>query len=332
MHNPDLRNYFTGKRVLITGGFGFIGSNLVRRLVNLNAKVDVVDSLAPETGSNPYNLADIINRISFTNADIRDAAKMKPLLRRKDFLFNLAGQSSHIGGMQTPIQDLEVNALAQLQLLETCREVNPEIQIVFAGTRQVYGRAGQLPVNEVAAVDPVDFNGVSKLAGELYHILSHRIYGLRTSSLRMINTYGPRMRVKDARQNFIGLWIKLILDGKKIPVFGTGQQIRDLNYVEDVVDAFLACAINPAAKGKIYNLGATPIKLVDLANLLITINGSGSYSVKPFPTELLAIDIRDYTGDYSKIRDELGWQPQTRLGDGIRKTLAYYHSNKEHYW
>ncbi len=332
MSDLDLRNHFAGKHVLVTGGFGFIGSNLVRRLMRLDAKIDVVDSMSPETGSNPFNLADVGNGINFIKTDVREVSKMKNLLRGKAYLFNLAGLSSHVGGMHDPIDDLEVNALAQLHLLEACREINPEIRIVFASTRQVYGSVDKLPVGEDTNAFPVDYNGVSKLAGELYHIISNHIYGLWTSSIRMTNTYGPRMRVKDARQTFIGLWIKLILSGEKFAIFGSGQQIRDFNYVEDVVDAFLLCATNPLARGKIYNLGAAPTNLQNLADLLISLNGSGSYSLEPFPAERLAIDIKDYAGNFSKIRNELGWQPKVSLKDGLKETLEFYRLNREHYW
>lgn len=332
MLNLEFERHFWGKHALVTGGCGFVGSNLVRRLVDLGTRVDVVDSMRPETGSNPFNLVEVRNRISFAEVDVRDLSKMKSLLQGKDYLFNLAGLSSHVGGMRAPMQDLEVNTFAQLQLLESCREINPDIRIVFAGTRQVYGRVNQLPVGEDAPTFPVDYNGVSKLAGELYHIIANRIYGLWTTSVRMTNTYGPRMRVKDAHQTFIGLWIRHILDGSKFAVFGTGEQIRDFNYVEDVVDAFLLSVTHPLARGRIYNLGAEPITLLKLADLLISLNGSGSYSLEPFPPERRPIDIMDYAGDYSRIRSELGWQPATGLEDGLRETLEFYRLNKAHYW
>jgi nucleoside-diphosphate-sugar epimerase len=298
----------------------------------LGTKVEVIDAMLPGTGANPFNLADTLNRINFTKVDVRDIPKMKSLLQRKDFLFNLAGLSSHLGGMRSPVEDLEVNALAQLHLLELCREVNPDIRIVFAGTRQVYGRANQFPVGEDAHVFPVDYNGVSKLAGELYHIICNQIYGLWTTSIRITNTYGPRMRVKDANQTFIGLWIRLVLEGVPLTVFGTGEQVRDFNHINDVVDAFLLSATNPIARGKVYNLGASPVRLRDLADLLIFLNGSGSYTLKPFPPDRLAIDIGDYAGDFSKIHRELGWQPVTSLENGLQETLEFYRLNKAHYW
>jgi nucleoside-diphosphate-sugar epimerase len=234
--------------------------------------------------------------------------------------------------MHDPVSDLEVNALAQLRLLEACRTLNPGVKIIFTSTRQVYGRVEKLPVEESTPVSPADYNAVSKIAGELYHFLAHRIYDLWTTNLRLTNTYGPRMRVRDARQTFIGLWLRLLLDGKPIPVFGRGDQLRDFNYVDDVVDAFLLCASNPTAKGKTYNLGANPISLLKLAELLISLNGSGAYSLTPYPSERAAIEIGDYAGDYSRIREELGWEPSVSLEDGLRWSLEFYRAQKVNYW
>jgi UDP-glucose 4-epimerase len=332
MTDREIQESFYGKRVLVTGGFGFIGSALTRRLLDLNANVQVVDAMIPETGANPINLADVSARFAFTQADVRDEATMRPLLLGQDCVFNLAGLSSHVGGMHDPVGDLEANALAQIRLLETCRIVNPSVRIIFASTRQVYGRVLGLPVGETTPVAPVDYNGVSKLAGEFYHFLAHRIYGLWTTNLRLTNTYGPRMRVKDARQTFIGSWLRLILDGERIPVFGRGDQIRDFNYVEDVVDAFLLCASNPVATGKTYNLGSSPISLLKLAELLISLNGGGAYSLIPYPSERAAIEIGDYAGDYSLIHEDLGWEPLVSLEDGLLRSLEYYRAHKAHYW
>jgi UDP-glucose 4-epimerase len=332
MSRPNLRNKYAGKRVLVTGGLGFIGSHLAARLVDWEAEVSIVDNLSVETGANMFNIAGIEDKVHVTIADIRDTSRMSALIREKAFLFNLAGLLSHVGGMHAPVTDLEVNALVPLQILELCRELNPKIRIVFAGTRQVYGRARTLPVNEDACISPVDYNGVSKLAGELYHMISNRVYNLWTTSIRMTNTYGPHMRIKDSHQTFIGWWIRLLMEERALEIFGNGKQIRDPNHVEDVVDALLLSAIKPKAKGKIYNLGGEPINLIQLANLLIELNGSGSYRLRPFPRERLAIDIRDYVGDYSRIQSELGWQPKTDLRVGLKQTIAFYRQNKDHYW
>lgn len=318
--------------VLITGGLGFIGSNLAYKLLGLGAKVTVVDNLDPDSGGNPFNVEDIKNDIQVIQADINDEDQMKRAVKGQKYLFNLAGQMSHLGSMRDPFKDLNVNTIGQLKLLEVCRQNNPEIGIVFAGTRQVYGRPKYLPVDENHLLTPLDNNGVSKRAGEMYHIVYNRVHGMSTSVLRMTNVYGPRMRIKDDMLNFIGWWFRQLLEGRKIQIFGDGMQIRDLNYVDDVVTALLLCATHPAANGKIYNLGGEPINLLNLAKLMIEVNGSGRYEIVPFPENRKRIDIGDYHGDYSLIKADLGWQPQVPLRDGISKLMEFYRENKQHYF
>jgi UDP-glucose 4-epimerase len=329
----DLEATFAGKHTLITGGLGFIGSNLARRLVGLGAEVLLVDSLIPDYGGNLFNIAGIEDRLRVNIADVRDRYGMEHLVCDQDFLFNLAGQVSHLDSMRDPQTDLEINCRSQLSILEACRRHNPEIKIVYAGTRQIYGRPQYLPVDEAHPLEPMDFNGVNKMAGEWYHIVCHRVYGLHTVSLRMTNTYGPRMRVKDARQTFIGWWLRQIVEGQELQIFGDGKQVRDFNYVDDVVEALLLAAADPVADGQIYNLGGDePISLLDLAKLLVEINDSGSYRLVPFPADRKRIDIGDYYGDYTKIRTQLGWRLSTSLREGLERTLAFYHQYREHYW
>lgn len=277
------------------------------------------------------NLEGIEDRIQLIQADIRDEAAMKAAVHEQDFLFNLAGQMSHIGSMQDPFKDLYVNTVGQLNLLEVCRQYNPNIRIVFAGTRQVYGRPKYLPVDENHLLTPLDNNGVSKRAGEMYHIVYHHVHGMATCVLRMTNTYGERMRIKDDMLTFIGWWIQRILTGNEIQIFGNGKQIRDFNHVSDVIQAMLLCAVSPVAEGKIYNLGGEPISLIDLAQLLVEVNGSGSFVTVPFPEKRKRIDIGGYYGDYSLIKNEIGWQPQVSLQDGLKRMLAFYRENKVHY-
>jgi len=323
---------FAGRRVLVTGGLGFIGSNLVRRLVDLQAEVAVLDCLAPEFGGNRFNLSGVEPQIQIAVGDLRDESLLAALLDRRDYLFNLAGQSSHEGSMQDAYTDLEINAAGQLALLRLCREKNPAIRIVYAGTRQVYGRPRYLPVDENHPLEPVDYNGVSKMAGEWYHLLSHRMDGLWTTNLRMTNVYGPRMRIRDARQMFMGWWLHQAVVGGEIPVFGTGQQIRDFNYVDDVVEALLLSVTEPSAAGQVFNLGGDePVSLLDLARLIVELNG-GSYRLVDFPAERARIDIGDYTGDYTRARMQLGWRPKVPLRDGLERTLAFYRKYKEHYF
>jgi len=322
-----------GKKVLITGGLGFIGSNLARKLVGLNATVTLVDSLIPEYGGNLFNIHDIRDQVTVNITDVRDPHAMTYLIREQDYLFNLAGQTSHLDSMSDPKADLDINAAAQLSILEACRANNTGIKIVFASTRQLYGKPEYLPVDENHPVKPVDVNGINKLAGEWYHLLYNNVYGIRACALRLTNTYGPGMRVVDARQTFLGIWIRNLIEGKPILVFGDGLQIRDFNYVDDVIEALLLATLNPKANGEVYNLGsAERINLKALAAHLVEIHGSGSYELVPFPLERKAIDIGDYYSDFAKINRELGWEPRVSLFDGLRKSLDYYARNRRHYW
>jgi UDP-glucose 4-epimerase len=329
-NKPDI---FKSKNVLITGGIGFIGSNLALRLVESGANVTLIDSLIPEYGGNLWNIEPVKNKVKANISDVRDEHSMKYLIQNQDYLFNLAGQTSHTDSMSNPYPDLEINARAQLFILEACRKYNPGIKIVFASTRQIYGKPQYLPVDERHPQQPIDVNGINKMAGEWYHLVYNNVYGIRTCVLRLTNTYGPRMRVKDARQTFLGIWIRLLIEGKQILVFGDGKQIRDFNYIDDVVESLLAAAASDDANGQIYNLGADdPINLKDTAEMLININGSGSYSIVPFPDDRKVIDIGDYYADYRKIRSQLGWKPATPLAEGLRKTIEFYRQYSSHYW
>lgn len=326
-------NSYRNKRVLVTGGLGFIGSNLGRTLVHQGAHVTLVDSLIPQYGGNLFNIADFRDKVNVNICDVRDSHAIRHLVRDKDFLFNLAGQTSHIDSMTDPQTDLEINALAQLSILEACRRNNPQIKVVFASTRQIYGRPAYLPVDEKHPVRPVDVNGVNKLAGEWYHLLYNDVYGIRSCALRLTNTYGPGMRVKDARQTFLGIWVRLLLEGKPIRVFGDGEQLRDFNYVNDCVDALLLAGASDKANGTVYNLGSEEvIGLKVLAELMTNLGYDGSYELVPFPKERKAIDIGDYFSDFSLIKADLGWSPRVNLKEGLQQTLDYYNKNRSAYW
>jgi nucleoside-diphosphate-sugar epimerase len=322
---------FEQKKVLITGGLGFIGSTLAIRLVQAGAHVTVVDSLIPEYGGNLKNIDPVKGRVHVNISDVRDEHSMKYLIQGQDFLFNLSGQTSHLDSMENPFPDLEINARAQLSILETCRRYNPTIRLVFASTRQVYGAPESLPVDERHPLRPVDVNGINKLAGESYHLLYNNVYGIRSSVLRLTNTYGPRMRVKDARQTFLGIWVRRLVDQAPLLVYGDGKQIRDFNYVDDVVEALLLAAIREEAYGQIFNLGADdPSSLKDVAEMMTRIS-AGTYQIVPFPNQLKAIDIGDYYGDFRKIRSRLGWRPKVSLEEGLRRTIEYYREMLEYY-
>ena len=324
---------FEGKRVMITGGLGFIGSNLARQLVAVGASVLLVDSLIPDYGGNLFNIHDIKDKVRVNIADIRDAYSMPYLVRGQDYIFNLAGQVSHIDSMTDPFTDLEINVRAQLSLLEACRHNNPEVKIIFASTRQIYGKPDYLPLDEQHLLHPPDVNGVNKMAGEWYHIVYHRVYDLRTVSLRLTNTYGPRQLMRHNRQGFIGWFIRQATLNQEIQIFGDGEQRRDLNFVDDVVEALLRAAANDMSNGQIYNLGGDqPVSLKFLAELLIEIAGQGRYRLVPFPAERRRIDIGDVYSAYARIQDHLGWRPMTPLREGLARTIAYYRQYGQHYW
>jgi UDP-glucose 4-epimerase len=324
---------YSGKKILITGGLGFIGSNLARVLVSHGAHVTLVDSLIPQYGGNIFNIDDIKNKVSVNICDVRDPFAMTYLLKGKDYLFNLAGQTSHMDSMSDPHTDLDINAAAQLSILEACRKSNPNIKIVFASTRQLYGKPDYLPVDEKHPTRPVDVNGINKLAGEWYHLLYNNIYGIRACALRLTNTYGPGMRIKDARQTFLGIWVRLLLEGKPIKVFGDGLQLRDFNYVDDCVAALMLAGASDQANGKVYNLGSTEVVgLRVLAEMMVDLGYGGTFDLIPFPSERKAIDIGDYYSDFSLITEDLGWVPQINLNVGLQKTLMFYKQHYVHFW
>jgi len=331
MSKDLISSRFSGKRILITGGLGFIGSNLARRLVEGQARVVLVDSLIPEYGGNLFNIRDIHDQVTVNIADVRDPHSMAYLVQGCDYLFNLAGQTSHMDSMTDPGADLEINCRAQLSILEACRKNNPALKIVFAGTRQIYGKPDYLPVNEEHPVRPVDVNGINKMAGERYHILYNDVYGLAACSLRLTNTYGPRMRVKDARQTFLGVWIRQLIEGRPFEVWD-GDQLRDFTYVDDAVDALLLAAASDEANGRVFNLGGfRALSLRELAALIVKLNGGGEFTVRSFPADRRKIDIGDYYSDFTAIKGTLGWEPRVTESDGLTRTLDFYRENLQQY-
>jgi len=323
---------FTGKNIIISGGLGFIGSNLAIRLAGLGANVTVIDSLIPEYGGNLWNVEPVKNKIKINISDVRDEHSMQHLIKDQDYFFNLAGQTSHLDSMKYPFTDLEINAKAQLSILEVCRKYNPGIKIVFASTRQIYGKPQYLPVDEKHPLVPVDVNGINKLSGEMYHMLYNKVYNIKSLVLRLTNTYGARMRIKDARQTFLGIWLRNLLEHQPITIFGDGCQLRDYNYIDDVVDAFLVVAGSDKWDGSVFNLGNDdPISLQATAELMIEENNSGRFNFIPFPEELKKIDIGDFYSDYGKIKSIFGWNPKVSNREGFKETIEYFRNNYEYY-
>ena len=317
---------------MVTGGLGFIGSNLARRLVALDADVLLVDSLIPDYGGNPFNIAGIADRVQVSHADVRDRDAMNALVQQHSIVFNLAGQVSHIDSMRDPYTDLDINCRSQLTLLEACRHHNPGAKVVFAGTRQVYGRPDSLPVDETHLVRPTDVNGINKAAGEQYHIVYNNVFGLRACSLRLTNVYGPRQLIQHNRQGFIGWFIRLALEGRTIQIYGDGSQLRDFVHVDDAVDAFLRAGANEACNGDVYNVGGRdPISHRELTALLIEVAGSGCVEYIEWPRDKKAIDIGSFYADSSKFQRVTGWSPSVALRDGLTSTLAFYRAHLDRY-
>jgi UDP-glucose 4-epimerase len=324
---------YRGKEVLITGGLGFIGSNLAIRLVESGASVTLLDSLHPTCGANYFNIEPIKDDIRVVEGDSCDLELVRKLVRGKAYVFNLAGHVSHIESMENPFEDLQMNAVAPLSVLEACRHENRDARVVYAGTRQSYGRPETLPLVENQILKPVDVNGVSKMAGEWFHMVYHRAHGIPAISLRLINTYGPRQLAKHPRQGFVGWFIKLAIEGKEIQVFGDGQQVRGFNYIDDVVDALLIAGVHDRIKGDYFNLGGErAVGLEEFVQLLLKLTGRGSYRIVPFPPENKSIDIGSVYSSAAKFNFATGWRARIPIEEGLARTVRYYLEHHKHYW
>lgn len=329
---PAMAECYANRRVMITGGLGFIGSNLARRLAALGADVLLVDSLIPDYGGNLFNIAGIENQVRVNVADVRQASTMNYLVRDRDVIFNLAGQVSHIDSMRDPHTDLEINCRSQLTLLEACRHHNPGAKVVYASTRQIYGRPSVLPVTEQHLVRPTDINGINKAAGEYYHLVYNNVFGVRACALRLTNVYGPRQLLRHNRQGFIGWFIRLALEDQEIQVFGDGSQVRDFVYVDDAVEAFLAAGATDAVNGEAFNVGGDEhITHRDLVALLVRLAGRGRYRFVDWPAEKKAIDIGSFYADSSLFQSRTGWAPAVRLEEGFARTFEYYRAHFDRY-
>jgi nucleoside-diphosphate-sugar epimerase len=313
---------WSDQKVFVTGGAGFLGSNLCHALAARGAKVTALDGFLFGGGANQRNLDGA--GVDFVRGDIREL-DLRPLCEGATVIFNLAAQTSHMGGQADPLADIAVNAVAQVRLIQAAREAAPDAIVVHASTRQFYGRVEKLPVDESQAVAPPDANGVSKFAGEQYWMLEHRVHSRPVVSLRLTNCYGPRLRIRDARQTFLGIWIRCVLENRPFEVWG-GDQLRDLTYVDDVTDAFLAAAECPSCHGRIFNIGGSPpASLLELAETVIRLSGgTGGYITREFPADRARIDIGSYHADDSAFRNASGWHARTSLDEGIGKTLDWY--------
>jgi len=314
----DWRN----RKVLVTGGAGFLGSSLCHELARRKARVTAVDAFLFGGGGHMANLQGA--NVEFVRADIRQI-DLRPLCEGAEVIFNLAAQTSHMGGQRDPLADIAINATAQLSLIHAAREAAPEAIVVHASSRQFYGRPKYLPVDEDHPVAPPDSNGISKFAGEQFWMLENRIHGRPVVSLRLTNCYGPRQRVRDARQNFIGIWLRLALEGAPFEVWG-GDQLRDLTYVDDATEAFLLAAETKACHGAVFNVGGgPPTSLTEIAETLVRLAGPGAgYVTRAFPADRARIDIGSYHADDRAFRAATGWAPLVGLEEGLSRSLDWY--------
>jgi nucleoside-diphosphate-sugar epimerase len=323
---------FAGRKVLITGGLGFLGSNLAIKLVRQGARVTILDSLIPQFGGTFENIASVRDQVAVNISDMRDANSLDILVRDQDYIFNLAGQVSHGDSMRDPQLDLGVNCVSTMNLVESCRKHNPQARLLYTSTRQVYGRPQSLPVGEDHPTLPIDVNGINKLAAEYYHLLYHSTYGVRSTVLRMTNTFGPRQQIRSNRQGFATIFLRLALRGETISLFGGGGQLRDFNYVDDVVNAMLLAINSDACLGKCFNLGSSrPYSLIEFVDVLQKFCAFKVESI-PFPEDRRIIDIGDYYGDFSRFARATGWQPRIELEEGLERTVAFYREHKAAYW
>ena len=323
---------YRGRPVLVTGGLGFIASNLALRLAGEGADVTIVDPLIVGCGGNPFNIEPAGERMRWAREDIGNPDSFRDQLERAEVVFNLAGEISHVHSVSFPERDLEINTVAQLKFLDACRRWNRGVRIVYAGTRQVYGVPEYLPVDERHPVNPVDFNGVHKYAATMYHLMLSRSGDLDACVLRLTNVYGPRMALDVPCQGFLGTYLRRTLFGEQLEVFGSGEQLRDPVYVDDVVEAFLRAGSAARLRSQAYNVGGPDVLSVkDIAAIMSRLGASPPPRFRDFPPERKAIDIGSYYTDSSLIRDELGWQPSVPFGDGMQRTFDFYRPRLAHY-
>ena len=328
-----MRETFAGKKALITGGAGFLGSNLAIRLVDLGADVTVMDIMLPEYGGNLFNLEPVRDRVRVNFSDIRDGNAMNYLVRGMDYIFHLAGQVSHIKSFTDPFQDIDINIKGSAMVMEACRKHNPGVKVVYTGTRGQYGKQTTLPVREDAELDPRGIYELSNLAAEKLIKIYHDVPGIRSILLRLTNSYGPRAQMKTPHYGVANWFIRQARDGETLRVFGDGSLLRDFLYVDDSVDAMLRSAAVEEAYGLIFNVGRdTPVTILDFVKKVLEIAGTGRWEYAPFSPERAAQEPGSYYSDITRIRKTVGWEPSTGVEDGIRRTVDYYRKHKEEYW
>jgi len=324
---------YKNQEVLITGGLGFVGSNLAIALVKQGAKVTVIDNMLLRQGGNMFNILPVKNKIKIHFKDIRNRSVMNKLVRDKDFIFHLAGQVNHVASIKNPLQDLSINAEGTLVALEACRKFNKDARFIFTGTRGQYGSSVRLPVDEDHPMNPKGVYAITNLCAEKFVMVYDEIHKIRSIALRITNTYGPRHQMAHDEYGVLNWFIRKAIDNESIPVFGDGAILRDFLYIDDLVDALMLSGLCERAYGNVFNIGSgNPTDFIKLAKLIIKITGSGCFKFTEFSKERKEIEPGDYYADISKIKKMVGWKPKTDLSAGILKTVNFYRKYKSHYW
>jgi len=324
---------FKDKEVLVTGGLGFIGSNLCIELVRLGARVTIIDNMLPRQGGNLFNISGIAENVTVNISDVRNQLSMNHLVKEKDYIFHLAGQVNHVDSMKNPLQDLEINCRGTMVLLEALRHHNRDAKVIFAGTRGEYGSSVKLPVDEDHPTNPKGIYAVTNLTAEKMVLVYDDVYKIKGSCLRITNTYGPRHQMAHDEYGVFNWFIRKAMDDEEIPVFGDGRILRDFLYVEDLVDCMLKVAVTGGAYGKVFNVGTgIPVSFFELAEKIVAITGTGRTSFTEFTRERKEVEPGDYYADITRIKTTTGWQPGTPLEEGIAKTIDYYRKNRKEYW
>jgi len=329
----DIRDYYQGKSVLITGGLGFLGSNIAHTLVPYGAKVTLLDALLPLYGGNRFNLHGIEDRVELVIGDIRDETLMNKLVQGKDVIFNLAAQVSYIDSIHIPFEDLDINCRGHLVVLEACRRNNSAARIVFPSSRMVLGKLLQSPADEKHPTEPLSLYGVHKLAGEKYYLTYHRTYGLKTTILRIANPFGIRQQMKHNKYSLVGWFLRQAMEDRTIQIFGDGSQLRDYLYSDDAVEAFLRAAVSERAIGEIYNVGSgSSHPFYEMVQTVVDVVGQGRLEYVPWPQNYEKIETGGLEISIEKARRGLRWSPRFNLKEGIGKMYLFYKEFKPYYW
>jgi UDP-glucose 4-epimerase len=326
-------NSFKNKKVLVTGGLGFVGSNLSIKLAALGADVLIVDNMLPREGGNLFNIEPVKDKVQINISDIRNADSMNHLVKGMDYIFHIAGQVNHVDSVKNPLNDLSINVEGTLIIMEALRKNNPSAKVIFTGTRGEYGSSLKLPVTESHAINPIGIYAITNFAAERIVLTYHNLHNVKSVCLRITNTYGPRHQMAHDEYGVFNWFIRKSMDNEVIPLFGDGRILRDYLYIDDLVESLVETALNDNVYGEVYNIGSgIPVSFIELANKIIEISGNGKVDYTEFTSERKALEPGDYYADITKIKKAIKWEPKISLDDGIKKTIEYYSKNKKHYW